>query len=89
MYRFLVMLTLLILLTGCNSFKGDEFTISGKVTAIDAKKHYVYVDNQGPIKYKDYNELEIGQQVTFVLYSISKDDVWDPKFIKIKSFESP
>ncbi|RED51629.1 hypothetical protein [Cohnella lupini] len=89
MYRFLVILILVILLSSCNKTNGEEFTISGKVTAIDAKNHYVYVDNQGPIKYKDYNELEIGQRVTFVLYSKSKDDLWDPKLIKIKSFKSP
>ncbi|MBD3921606.1 hypothetical protein H8B09_22750 [Paenibacillus sp. PR3] len=89
MYKFLATLVLVIFLSGCNGTSGDEFTISGKVTAIDKDKQYVYVDKQAPIKYEKYDELEIGQQVTFVLNNTNKDDVWDPETIKVKSFKTP
>ncbi|RAP77326.1 hypothetical protein [Paenibacillus montanisoli] len=87
MYNYLLAILLIMLLAGCSGARGEEFELSGKITEIDKANHYVYVDKQGPIKVKDYDELEVGQQVTFVLYSTDPDDVWDPEKIKVKSVE--
>jgi hypothetical protein len=89
MCKYLMSVLLLILLVGCSGAKGEEFVISGKITAIDTEKKYIYVDKQGPIKYNEYSKLKISQQVKFVLQSTDSDDVWDPEKIKVKSVETP
>ena len=89
MGKYLMSVLLMILLVGCSGSKGKEFVISGKITAIDTEKQYIYVDKQGPIKYNEYGKLSIGQQVKFVIQSTDSDDVWDPEKIKVKSLETP
>lgn len=78
-----------ILISGCSGSNGEEFIISGKISSIDKENSYIYVDDHAPIKYEDYENLKVGQTIKFVLYSTSKDDVWDPEKIKVKSVETP
>lgn len=86
-YLYAILICISIVISGCSHSKGEEFTLSGKITSIDEKKGYVYIDDVSEIEYKDYKKLQVGQSVKFTLYSTSNDDVWDPELIKVKSVE--
>jgi len=74
-------------MAGCNTYKSDEFSVSGEITSIDGNKGYVYLDHSTKIKYEDFKQLKVGQTVKFILYSISKDDGWIYDKIKVKTVE--
>ncbi|UVI29698.1 hypothetical protein [Paenibacillus spongiae] len=85
---FAVLICIGVVISGCNNYKSNDFTVSGKITSIDENNGYVYLDNRSRvIKYKDYNELKVGQSVKFVLYSTLEDDAWVIEKIKVKSVE--
>ncbi|WP_169083983.1 hypothetical protein [Paenibacillus sp. PL91] len=86
-YLLAILICISIVMSGCSHSEGEEFILSGKITSIDEKKGHVYIDEVSEIEYKDYKKLQVGQSVKFTLYSISNDDVWDPKLIKVKSVE--